>query len=474
MRERQAAARHIGVLSKTRREELMLEQEKAVEREMKKKKPVDKKNPWGGVAEDWALESRGKVGTDFDDFLASYTRDRRRDWDNPGEEVRISPKVKTGGIRDRLGWGPAREERRDKEEDLEWSTKMKRPRMGMVADLVEKETVRTPLRRKLPHRYDDLEEEEEEEDYPDLRQRVRVEDRVVRTASRRLGDRFRGGRLEGRLGLSHEDEEEDTGRRSRLGSRLGARARRGVRSDQDSGDSLERDNGEDLDGNMMVNNMVIRVSRGEERDREDRMQVEEDGREEEGRRRGEKSKNNEEREKEIRQRLREIQREKERIEERKQKSELSKSSRKDKYSDREAEAKRKERSKKLERLKSSKRDESDESETESSESEDSDSDSESSEESSDSSESESESEDSSSDSEEERRRRRDRERSSASRHKQRSNRDKDKKYHKEKKSPSSKSSRREKQEDSKKAAELRDQLRNYLKKAKEAKEKKKK
>ena len=480
LREKQAAARHLGVLSKTRREELLREQEKALQREQEKKKPVDKKNPWGGVAENWALESRGRVGTDFDDFLAAYSRDRRRkDWDDPADEdrERDSPRHKTGGVRDRLGWGPNRSEAREEtEEAMEWSSKMKKPRLGMVADLVEKETVRTPLRRKLPVRYD---EEEEEEEF-DLRQRVRVEDRVVRTAGRRLGDRFRGGRLEGRLGVSrHQEEDEDTGRRSRLSSRLGAR--RGVRSGEDSGDSLERDNGEDLRGKMMDNNMVIRVTRTQ-----DEMQMDEDVREEP--RRGERGKNNEEREMEIRQRLREIQREKERMEERRQKSEISRSSRKERDQgradgeDREFMKKVKERARKLEKLKSEKREESEESDTDSSESEDSDTGSDSSEDSSESesSESESESGESSSDSEEERRRRRDRERSSASRHKQgRSHRDRDKKSaskysHKDSKSSSSKSSKKDKQEESKKAAELRDQLRNYLKKAKEAKEKKKK
>ena len=47
MREKHAAARHVGILSKTRREELLQEQEKAIQKELDKKKPVDKKNPWG-------------------------------------------------------------------------------------------------------------------------------------------------------------------------------------------------------------------------------------------------------------------------------------------------------------------------------------------------------------------------------------------------------------------------------------------
>ena len=108
-REKQAAVRHLGILSKSRREELLQEQEKALQKEQEKKKPVDKKNPWGGAAQDWALESRGRVGTDFDDFLAAYTRDRRRDrrrdWDDPtdADEDRVGGKRKVGGVRARLG-----------------------------------------------------------------------------------------------------------------------------------------------------------------------------------------------------------------------------------------------------------------------------------------------------------------------------------------------------------------------------------
>ena len=141
-REKQVAARHVGILSKTRREELMMEQEKAMQKEMDKKKPVDKKNPWGGVAENWAIETRGRMGTDFEDFLDAYSRDRerrnRKDWDDPGDED-VSPK-KIGGVRGRLGWsrGDQEVEEGDQDEDMEWATRMKKPRMGMVADIVEK------------------------------------------------------------------------------------------------------------------------------------------------------------------------------------------------------------------------------------------------------------------------------------------------------------------------------------------------
>ena len=91
---------------------------------------MDKRNPWGGAATDWALESRGRVGTDLDDFLAAYTRDRgdtrgdrrRKDWEDPTEadEDRVGQKRKAG-----LGFS----QRGEEGGDLEW--------VGMVAELVE-------------------------------------------------------------------------------------------------------------------------------------------------------------------------------------------------------------------------------------------------------------------------------------------------------------------------------------------------
>ena len=259
-RERQVAARHIGVLSKTRREELLLEQEKALQKEQEKKKPVDKKNPWGTVAESWAIETRGRIGTDFDDYLEAYQRERKakKDWDDPVEDDNFGKNLKTGGIRDRLGWSrKMQDDDGDKDdEDMEWDIKMKKPRMGMVADIVERDSVKNRLggggldfvRRKDPRKSDD------HEVFQDLRQKVGAGERVIRTAGRRLNDRFSGGRLEGRLGgaSAHaqkrdHDEPRDNRLRSRLGDRLGSRRHDVIDiDDSDERDSLEMDMGNDL------------------------------------------------------------------------------------------------------------------------------------------------------------------------------------------------------------------------------------
>jgi len=535
MRERQVAARHVGVLSKTRREELLLEQEKAIQKEQEKKKPVDKKNPWGTVAESWAIETRGRIGTDFDDYLEAYQRERKakKDWDDPVEDDNFGKNLKTGGIRDRLGWSKKmQEEGADKDdEDMEWDTKMKKPRMGMVADIVERDSVKNRLggggldfvRRKDPRRFDDQEE------FQDLRQKVGVGERVIRTAGRRLNDRFSGGRLEGRLGGASEraqtrakEEPRDNRLRSRLGDRLGSRKHDVIDiDDSDERDSLEMDMGDDLKGMELVNNMVIKVnnsdngdlrvgdknkyqssdrqSRDQGRDRE-----RDQGRDRERDQGRDRDNGNTQfdREKEIRQRLKEIKREKELIDiEKRKKHEMERSASKKveeervsrkRHDDDVKDSRRrpgegpsssfvdqiKERAKKLEKYKSKKKaaaQSSDESESDSSESEDdSESSEESSESESESSESESESE-SSSDSEDERqRRKKDKSKSHKSSSKGRLHEpSKSSKKAGDKKSAKS-ASKKELEEDLKKAAELRDQLRNYLKKAKEAKEKRKK
>ena len=499
-REKQVAARHVGILSKTRREELIMEQEKAMQKELDKKKPVDKRNPWGGVAESWAIETRGRMGTDFEDFLDAYSRDRerrnRKDWDDPGDED-VSPK-KTGGVRDRLGWSGSRrdqEEGGDQDEDMEWATRMKKPRMGMVADIVEKGSARSrlgdgdqALRRKTARRSGDLDDPEA---FQDLRQKVSGSERVIKTAGRRLNDRFAGGRLEGRLGLSGSSS---SGLRSRLGNQ--------DMDDDDGRDSLERDMGEDLQGMELVNNMVIRVNRDKD--------VEKDVRDRISRNRDRPApKSAEEREREIRQRLKEIKREKDLIDEKKRQDrardrdgDRAMERARDRHYDREMERRqerdrddrresrrldrghavdsRDERLSRTERHKPKKRvqessDDDSGSDSDSSESDDSDSDSSGessdSEEESDSSDSDSSS---SSDSEDERQRRKKDKRSlqkQSSRSHGSSSKHSDRKS--EKKSSKS-SSKKETDEELKKAAELRDQLRNYLKKAKEAKEKKKK
>jgi len=513
MRERHAAARHVGVLSKTKKEELLMEQEKALQKEAEKKKPVDKKNPWGNAAESWAIETRGRMGNDFDDSLAAYTRERgraKRDWDDPVEEGEEVEEVgrKSGGIRGRLGWGAKATqedtmEGEEGDEDMEWAIKMKRPRMGMVADIVEKGSTRSRLghgdsdttRRKVARRSGDLEDENR---YQDLKQKRQVEDRVIRTADRRLlNDRFAGGRLAGRIGLGGSSVS-DQSVRPRLADRLGSRPHADdMLVEEGREDSLERDMGDDLRGMMDLKNMVVKVTRSEGERGAVRERADTAGRDRNRDRGGERNKQSVDREEEIRQRLKQIKREKEMIdEEKRHKNGSSKHARKDKDRGREDRGRDgessailsqiKERAKKLEKYKSKRKESSDESDSDSSESDNSESESseESSESESESSEEESESnESSSSDSEEEERRQKERrkERASSSRHKPpSSSREKpreSKHGHKSSEKRSGKSSgsgKKETAEELKKAEELRDQLRNYLKKAKEAKEKKRK
>ena len=67
-----------------------------------------------------------------------------KDWDAPmedDEEVEVGVGGKRS-IKDRLDMAAKVEEsEEDEEEDMGWMEKMKRPRMGMVADIVEKKTV---------------------------------------------------------------------------------------------------------------------------------------------------------------------------------------------------------------------------------------------------------------------------------------------------------------------------------------------
>ena len=70
-----------------------------------------------------------------------------KDWDAPREDDEEEVMEVVGGkrsIKERLDLGAKVEEDEESEEDEEdmgWMEKMKRPRMGMVADMVEKKTV---------------------------------------------------------------------------------------------------------------------------------------------------------------------------------------------------------------------------------------------------------------------------------------------------------------------------------------------
>ena len=71
-----------------------------------------------------------------------------KDWDAPREDDEEEVMEVVGGkrsIKDRLDLGAKvgeeEEGSEEDEEDMGWMEKMKRPRMGMVADIVEKKTV---------------------------------------------------------------------------------------------------------------------------------------------------------------------------------------------------------------------------------------------------------------------------------------------------------------------------------------------
>ena len=464
--------RSVGVLSRSKREELLAERERAVEREAERKhKPVDRKNPWGAAAELWAVESRGRVGREFDKYEEKQRLlpGARRDWDDPVElERETQPRSGRPSIKDRLDMNRRVDvdEEEEEDEELDWSERMKRPRMGMVADLVERrpagrEDGRELIRRKVARRVQD---EEEEEKGGVLRRGAEAEpaQRVIRTAGRRLGlsERFQGGRLAGRLGTAAGDGEDGPDLRMDIKRKLIIK--------------VDRSN-EDAEGM-------------EEDGKQDGLQLREESEDEipfQSPRENQEKYDRENREKEIRKRLKEIQREKDLIDERRKgdvKSELTKEEKKRKerrdYEKKKEELlRRKDQEKRKSKNKSKKRYSSDESSSDSSESEKSESEesSESSEESSDESTDSSES----SDSEEERRRRRRKLKEKEVRKKEHSRHKDSRHSYKEDKQGASSSKHsvkkeKESEEDKKKAAELRDQLKNYLKKAKEAKEKRKK
>merc|ERR1719239_915944 len=144
------------------------------------------------------------------------------DWDAPMEDDDEVMEVGVGGkrsIKDRLDMGAKveEEESEEDEEDMGWMEKMKRPRMGMVADMVEKKTVarslsrnismemrqqdaREVIKRKVPIGRQIQREDEEEEIGIEVVQRRIVQPR------RRLGERLGlAGRLGDRLGARMDE-----------------------------------------------------------------------------------------------------------------------------------------------------------------------------------------------------------------------------------------------------------------------------
>merc|ERR1712130_962900 len=166
-----------------------------------------------------------------------------------------------------------------------WMEKMKRPRMGMVADMVEKKTVarslsrnismemrqqdaREVIKRKVP--MGRREEEEEEEEI-----KIEVGQRRIVQPRRRLGERLGlAGRLGDRLGARMDEGRDlrEVMSRGRLERDRGERDRdrEGARQRWHSGDSLELDDGADLrDSLESGTNMVIQVHKDSEDEEEE-------------------------------------------------------------------------------------------------------------------------------------------------------------------------------------------------------------
>lgn len=246
-----------GLLSASRKRKLhevvQFDKERVAEEERAKKYngPVGK-NPWGSIAKDWTQAPKAR---DFADELQLFAQQRGigipgpgpsrpliRDWDQPQE--------------------PNEEfyEEEVEEDDVGWKKKLKRPRMSMVADAIE--TKRPLARSRLhvqrrisnPSRIEIYEQDDDEDEYEDeplvpardLRMTIKTKvDPDAPESNVRLTERFHGS-VHRRLGEKRHD----------------------------SGDSLERDNGEDLRGeltdrHLRGKNMLIQVTRSDgEEDRE--------------------------------------------------------------------------------------------------------------------------------------------------------------------------------------------------------------
>ncbi|TRY70281.1 hypothetical protein TCAL_01249 [Tigriopus californicus] len=246
-----------GLLSASRKRKLhevvQFDRERVAEEERAKKYtgPVGK-NPWGSIAKDWTQTPKSR---DFADELQLFAQQRGIGIPGPGP---LRPLVKDWDQPQDLNEEFYEEE--IEEDDAIWKKKLKRPRMSMVADAIE--VKRPPARNRLhvhrrisnPSRIEIYEQEEEDDDYEDeplvpardLRMTIKTKvDPDAPESNQRLTERFHGS----------------------VHRRLGEKRR-------NSDDSLERDNGEDLRGeltdrHLRGKNMLIQVSRSDgEEDRE--------------------------------------------------------------------------------------------------------------------------------------------------------------------------------------------------------------
>jgi len=277
----------VGLLSRSKRNEILEEQEKARQREQENKTPVDKRNPWGSVAMKWAEEQRGgrpiMINGQF----------RKRDWDKPieidddEEPEQVLQSRKKPSIKDRLNYSARIHIEGDdqfdaSDEEVEWNSKMKRPRMGMVADLVEKSSAKSrlgdesALRRKIPVR-----EDSEEDGF--RASKFDARSRIMKTAGRRLKDIKRedvdepadarsriskssGKSMNERFASFRSEEASKHGLHRTLGGRLIDSSKIGSRM-KDEKDEYEE---YDTSGFGSARNLVIKVTRS---DSEDDMQT---------------------------------------------------------------------------------------------------------------------------------------------------------------------------------------------------------
>jgi len=143
------------------------------ERELREKnRNFDKKNPWGEVAAEWASPKKGGPREYVMDINNMDNPPARfaigmRDWDNPENEDESNPtKVyappsRKRKIHDRMDFGAREtdptetyfsegevsESETEEKEPIKWEGKLKRPRMGMVADIEEAKKAKNMLSR---------------------------------------------------------------------------------------------------------------------------------------------------------------------------------------------------------------------------------------------------------------------------------------------------------------------------------------
>ena len=284
-----------GILSTSRKrkiQDVIMRDREMVELEQQSKKytgPVGK-NPWGAIAQDWTAPTKQR---DFAEELQLFAMQRglaptktkrsfggagdfgeypkRRsggyaDWDAPQDDQDIDPIAASLHKPVYRSPSPLGETILSEDEDARWQKKLKKPRMTMVADEVEtkksaKNRLFSGLKRRVSNRarveiYEEEESEEEQLPPPSLSRSIPEKD-LRMTISARMDD----GPTEANRRLN---ERFHSTSKPSIMSRLSKR--------RDSGDSLERDTGEDLRAELETRhgaNMVIQVQQSDKEDGEE-------------------------------------------------------------------------------------------------------------------------------------------------------------------------------------------------------------